>query len=495
MREVSTPTVTLDRLGPLIGPDRLRGIEELAGRLRELSSDNVVWNVNSTASGGGVAEMLAGLVAYARGAGVDTRWLVAAGDPAFFALTKRIHNGLHGSPGDGGALGEEERRHYDEVSAAEGEALRERVSPGDVVILHDPQTLGLIRPAMEAGAKVVWRCHVGTEDRNEFSTRVWEFLRPYVEQAPVSVFSRAGYVPAFVDPGRVVIIPPAIDPYSAKNEDLPPDTVAAILRRIGYVQSGAGDAHEVRWSTEGGEERAVTRTAEVVGEGGPPPVDAPVIVQVSRWDRLKDMQGLLEAFAAGLAGEGYHLALVGPSVAGVADDPEGAEVLEECTRAWQAQPPDVRRQIRLVSLPMDDGDENAAMVNAIQRHAAVMVQKSLMEGFGLTVAEAMWKARPVVASGIGGILDQVVDGENGLLLHDPRDRAEVVAAMRRLLEDPELADRLGAAARDRVCEQFLPDRQLRQWVELILRASDEALTDAARGTTAASRPATARRAP
>ncbi len=469
MREVETSTVPLNRLLPLIGAERLQRLEDLAARTKDKLDGRKVWNVNSTAAGGGVAEMLQGLVAYARGAGVDTRWLVAAGDPAFFALTKRVHNGLHGSPGDGGALGEEERWHYDEISASEGAALLEFVSAGDVVVLHDPQTLGLIRPAVDAGATVIWRCHIGTEVTNEHATRAWEFLRPYIEQAPMSVYSRAGYVPSYVDVTKTVVIPPAIDPHSAKNEDLSDETVAAVLRHIGLVASDGNDGEAVTWQTATGQERSVSRRAQVVGEGGPPPLDAPVVVQVSRWDRLKDMQGLLEAFADELAGDGCHLALVGPSVAEVADDPEGMEVLAECTRAWEALPDASRRQIRLVTLPMDDGEENATMVNAIQRHAAVVVQKSLMEGFGLTVAEAMWKSRPVVASAIGGILDQIVDEQSGLLLRDPYDHAELQSALRRVLANPELAGRLGAAARARVNEEFLPDRQLRQWVELILR--------------------------
>jgi trehalose synthase len=376
---------------------------------------------------------------------VDTRWLVAAGDPAFFALTKRVHNGLHGSPGDGGALGEEERRHYDEISATEGAALRGFISAGDVVVLHDPQTLGLISPAVDAGATVIWRCHIGTEVANEHAKRAWEFLRRYIEQAPMSVYSRAGYVPSYVDVTRTVVIPPAIDPYSAKNEDLSDETVAAVLRHIGLVASDGYDGKAVTWRTSTGRERTVSRRAQVVGEGDPPPLDAPVVVQVSRWDRLKDMQGLLEAFADELAGDGCHLTLVGPSVAEVADDPEGMEVLAECTRVWEALP------------------------DAIRRHAAVVVQKSLMEGFGLTVAEAMWKSRPVVASAIGGILDQIVDEQSGLLLRDPYDHAELQTALRRVLGNPQLARRLGAAARARVNEEFLPDRQLRQWVELILR--------------------------
>jgi trehalose synthase len=469
MHEVTTSVVSPDQLRPLIGSKRLQRLQELATRTKDKLDGCKVWNVNSTAAGGGVAEMLHGLVAYARGAGVDTRWLVTAGDPAFFALTKRVHNGLHGSPGDGGALGEEERRHYDEISAREGAALLEYISPGDVVILHDPQTLGLIRPAVEAGAEVIWRCHIGTEVANEHATRAWEFLRPYIEQAPMSVYSRPGYVPSYVDVSKTVVIPPAIDPHSAKNEDLPDETVAAVLRHIGYAASDGASDGAVSWEAPTGQERTVHRRAQVVGEGDPPPLEAPVVVQVSRWDRLKDMQGLLEAFVDELAGEGCHLALVGPSVAEVADDPEGAEVLAECVRAWEALPDTVRRQIRLVTLPMDDGDENAAMVNAIQRHAAVVVQKSLMEGFGLTVAEAMWKSRPVVASAIGGILDQVVDEESGILLQDPCDHAELQTALRRLLESSELADRLGSAARARINHEYLPDRQLRQWMELILR--------------------------
>lgn len=468
MHEVPTPIVPLDRLAPLIGDERMTEIKSLAALLGD-QLDGVVWNVNSTATGGGVAEMLLSLIAYSRGAGVETRWLVAAGDPAFFAITKRIHNGLHGSAGDGGALGEEERRHYDQVCATEAQALLDRVEPGDALILHDPQTLGLVKPAVEAGVQVVWRCHVGTEERNVYSERAWEFLRPYVEAAPAVVFSRAGYVPDYVDPARVAIIPPAIDPFSAKNEDLTDDTVTAVLRRIGYVQNGpsAGGVVQLESNNPDDEVGTVRRSATVVGEGAPPPLDAPVVVQVSRWDRLKDMQGLLEAFAKEFAGEPYHLALVGPDVSGVTDDPEGQEVLQECTRAWQALPADVRRQVRLVSLPMDDVEENAAMVNAIQRHAAVVVQKSLMEGFGLTVAEAMWKARPVVASAVGGILDQIVDGQTGLLLRYPRDHDELGAHLRRLLEDPELAAKLGAAARARVNEQFLPDRQLKQWARLL----------------------------
>ena len=164
-----------------------------------------------------------------------------------------------------------------------------------------------------------------------------------------------------------------------------------------------------------------------------------------------------------------HLVLVGPSVAGVTDDPEGQQVLSECIALWRSLPPDQRRRVSLVSLPTEDVEENAVVVNAIQRHASIVVQKSLVEGFGLTVAEALWKSRPMVASAVGGILDQITDEEQGLLIADPADLAEFGAALSRLLRNQAEAAGFGAAGRVRVTQEFLPDRDLRQWAQLISR--------------------------
>src|SRR5512143_2713650 len=182
------------------------------------------------------------------------------------------------------------------------------------------------------------------------------------------------------------------------------------------------------------------------------------------------MKGVLEGFAAGVALRGgyddTHLSLVGPSVERVADDPEDQQVLAECAAAWSRLPEQARRRCSLVSLPMHDVEENAAIVNAIQRFAAIVVQKSLMEGFGLTVTEAMWKARPIVASAVGGIQDQIADGRDGLLLPDPADLDAFAAAVARLLDDRPLADRLGQGARARAREEFLGDRHLEQYADL-----------------------------
>ena len=196
------------------------------------------------------------------------------------------------------------------------------------------------------------------------------------------------------------------------------------------------------------------------------PADAPLIAQVSRWDRLKDPVGLLDCFAEHVAHPEARLLLAGPSVAGVADDPEGAEVLAEVRGRRAELPEDVRRRIHLVSLPMDDIEENAAMVNALQRRANVIVQKSLAEGFGLTVAEAMWKSRPVVAGRVGGIQDQIVNGD-GVLVDDPADLAAVGAAIDGLLGDPAGAAEIGRRAKERVREEFLGSRHLIQYMGLL----------------------------
>ena len=213
----------------------------------------------------------------------------------------------------------------------------------------------------------------------------------------------------------------------------------------------------------------VERRAEIV-EGGPLRADDPVILQVSRWDRLKDPVGVIQGFVDHIAPvTDAHLVYAGPSVSAVADDPEGKAVLEEVHELYGRIPGDVQRRLHLACLPMDDLEENAAMVNALQRRAQVVVQKSIAEGFGLTVAEAMWKARPVVASRIGGIQDQIVDGVSGVLLDDPFDLPAFGAAVSALLRDPERARSLGRQAQERVRDEFLSLRSLLQYLDLIER--------------------------
>lgn len=471
LREPDVAAVPLAVFGPLIGSERLARLESAAEASRVLLGGRTLWNVNSTASGGGVAEMLRVLVAYIRGAGIDARWLVIEGDAWFFQITKRIHNRAHGREGDGGSLGDAEAAHYAEVCMANAEGLLERVRPGDVALLHDPQTAGLAPHLRRAGARTMWRCHIGTDGSNAWTEQAWRFLQPHLEACETFVFSRRSYVPGWVPGDRVAVIAPSIDPFAAKNRDLEPTQLSDILSRIGLIDGGgslgpAGERQAAPVPERHGPAPAHHR-ADIVSDGPFDPT-APLVLQVSRWDRLKDMQGVMIGFAEHVVRHVHaQLALVGPSVTGVADDPEGAEVLDECVAGWAALPDDARRRIWIVSLPMDDGDENALMVNALQRSATIVVQKSLVEGFGLTVAEAMWKGRAVVASAVGGIVDQVTP-QTGVLV-GPTDLSGFGQAVTGLLRQPEEVTRLGRAARHHVLENFVGDRHLLAYASLIDR--------------------------
>jgi len=458
-------------LSSVAEPGVVPSLEAVAADLRGRLDGRVVWNVNSTASGGGVAEMLRSLLSYARGLGIDTRWAVIGGVPDFFRITKRLHNALHGQAGDGSDLGPDEAAVYQRVTDDNTAGMLRMVGPRDIVILHDPQTAGLAKPLAATGATVIWRCHIGEDSPSAESSRGWAFLAPHLAHARAFVFSRPAYVPPMCDSGRSVIVAPSIDPFSPKNIDMDGGTVRAILAKIGLV-SGTADESRAVFARDGGAVAPVRRRAEREGDGPPPPPDSPLVVQVSRWDRLKDPVGVLEGFTRlvnGSAPAGAHLVLAGPSVKGVTDDPEGAQVYEEVAARWRRLPGPKRALVHLVSLPMDDLEENAAMVNALQRHAAVIVQKSLREGFGLTVTEAMWKSRAVVASAVGGIQDQVEDGVSGLLVRDPADLDVCAATLRRVLEDPDLGRRLGLGARARVARHYLGPRALTQYAELITR--------------------------
>jgi trehalose synthase len=451
-------------LEPIIGGPRYRQLAGAADQVRQLLAGRTIWNVNSTAVGGGVAEMLQALVGYVTDLGIPIGWLVLTGDARFFATTKRLHNQIHGDLA-GGPLGAAEAHHYTRMLAANAVELLGRIRPGDVALLHDPQTAGLAEPLARAGARVVWRCHIGVDWENDATRAGWDFLRPHLTSAEGYVFSRREYVPAWLPDEKVSIIPPSIDPFSPKNQDLDAATVRAILATLG-VLDGAAPQVPARFVRRDGDIDTVTRSAVITGEGRPGP-DDPVLLQVSRWDRLKDMTGVMRGFADHVVpgGDGY-LMLAGPAVTEVADDPEGAAVYGECLLQWHDLPPAARARILLVTLPLDDIDENAAMVNALQRHAAVIAQKSLAEGFGLTVSEGMWKGRPVIGSAVGGIIDQIADG-TGILLPDPADLKAFGLAARLLLDDRAEANRMGQAAHAYVREDYVGDIHLMRYARLL----------------------------
>ena len=467
LTEVPDGALPLARFADLIGPRRAEAMVAAGARALELLGSRTFWNVNSTAAGGGVAEMLQTLVHYARGAGVDARWLVLHGTPAFFTVTKRIHNCLHGFPGDACGFGDADRQAYEAALAPVAAALCERVRPGEVVLLHDPQTAGLVPALVRHGARVAWRCHVGTDTPNQYTAGAWAFLRPWLAEAHAHVFSRAAYVPDWLRAQGAWIIPPSIDPFAVKNLPMSRARVRAIVGALGVAGPVPADG-TAEYERGDGTTGTIGREPLMVRGGPPPPRRAPLVVQVSRWDRLKDMSGVMTGFVQATRRLGHvHLALVGPSVEGVSDDPEGAAVYAECVEQWRALPPPARARVALVTLPMDDVQENAAMVNAIQRHAAVVVQKSIQEGFGLTVTEAMWKRRPILASAVGGISDQITHDVHGLLVHDPHDHDEFAAHLCALLQHRGNARRLARNAYRRCVTQFLPPRHLTQYVELL----------------------------
>jgi trehalose synthase len=387
LEEVAVAPLNPDRLRTVLSPDALRAFEHTLERGRELLASRTLWNVNSTAQGGGVAEMLRSLLGYTRGGAVNARWLIVSGDGEFFRITKRLHNRLHGQDGDGMPLSQLDREIYERRCATNAALLTKRIGRRDVVLLHDPQTAGMIPHLRETGVPVIWRSHIGIDPPNALAREAWEFLIGYVEHADAYIFSHAQYVWEGLDRSKLRVIPPSIDPFSPKNHALAFTSVTAVLRASGLAADRYHDYPRAVFGRLDGTVGRVTSKARLVEEAHLW-LGVPLLAQISRWDRLKDPLGVLEAFVAHVRGEGGgepHLLLAGPDVAAVADDPEGAEVFAEVERAWSALPRHERRRVHLALRPMVDADENAVVVNALQRRADVIAQKSLAEGFGLTV--------------------------------------------------------------------------------------------------------------
>ncbi|MCW2957673.1 MAG: glycosyltransferase, partial [Solirubrobacterales bacterium] len=434
LTEVPLKAVSLRRFDDLLDRDEVARLHAGVAAARPAFEGRTVWNVNSTARGGGVAELLTALLALGRGAGVDARWLVVGGDEHFFTLTKRLHNRLHGVEGDGGPLGPGERQAYEQAIAPAATALLDRAHAGDVIILHDPQTAGMIPVLKAHGLTVVWRAHIGIDVPNDIVRSAWAFLAPYVAAADRCVFSRPSFAWDVVPADKRIFISPSIDPFVPKNQELDEDTVTAILQTAGLIDGVPSLAAPrfTRWDGSAGQVRPLS----VIRHDHDLPDGQRYVLQVSRWDALKDPVGVVEGFAGHIAPFcDLRLVYAGPDVQAVTDDPEGAEVLAQVRAVHARLPQDVRKRIDLAMLPMDDPEENAAIVNALQRRATVVVQKSLAEGFGLTVSEAMWKGRPVVATALGGIQDQIEEGRSGILLPDARDLEAYGAAVVSLAAD------------------------------------------------------------
>lgn len=387
---------------PIVGPSVISELYLLSQRL----AGKTVQNVNSTSVGGGVAEILTRMVPLLRELGIDAKWDVIKGNDKFFNITKKIHNALHGA---NVVLTSEDWDYFLEVNRGNADEID---FYGDIVFVHDPQPIALVEKKEQLGGKWVWRGHV---DFTNPLPPVMEFLESYINRYDSAVFS----APVFARDLRIpqVLISPSIDPLSDKNTELPEETINKVLERLGVDRS------------------------------------RPIVTQISRFDRLKDPCGVVEVYKKVKKHVDCQLVLAG---GGATDDPEGMKVLDEVKCGATADP-----DIHIIFLPPGSDIE----INALQRASTVVLQKSLKEGFGLTVSEALWKAKPVIASAVGGIPLQIKHKYSGILTYSVEGTAHY---LKQLLQEPKYATQLGLNGREHVKNNFLITRHIRDYLLLFL---------------------------
>ncbi len=387
---------------PIVGRSCLEELRVLAGEL----SGKIIQIINSTFVGGGVAEILEHMVPLLNQLGVDARWDVINGSEEFFEVTKKFHNAIHGKKEK---ISPEDFALFSEVSERNLEEMR---FYGDIFFVHDPQPVALIAKKKEIGKRWVWRCHIDVSNPDK---KVWKFLRDFIVDYDAAVFSAPNFAQKL--PIRQFLITPSIDPLSDKNKELDSGTIDAVLKKYGLTS------------------------------------DKPMIVQISRFDRLKDPLGVIEAFEMVRKSIDCQLVLAGGTAA---DDPESGEVLEEVRRRAEGNP-----DIHVLLVPPESDIE----INALQRAATIIIQKSLKEGFGLTISEALWKAKPVVASAVGGIPLQIKNKLTGLLCYTVEGAAY---ALKQLLSNPEYANWLGQNGKEHVKQNFLITGHLKDYLLMFL---------------------------
>ena len=396
----------IEDYAPLVGEGTIEELFLLGKRLE----GRTVQHVNSTAVGGGVAEILISMMPLLRQLGVSCRWDVIKGTERFFATTKKFHNGLHGVPVE---ITEGE---YDDFLAV-NRANAAEMEFADVVFIHDPQPVALIERRPEVGGNWIWRCHI---DFSNPDPAIWTFLERYIRRYDASVFSAPAFARALSIPQ--VLISPSIDPLNDKNRELDEATIDSVFRKFGIDRS------------------------------------RPVVTQISRFDYLKDPVGVIKAYKIAKRHVDAQLVLAG---GGATDDPEGPAVMEQ-VRTEAAGDPDI---FILFLPPASDID-----INALQRGSTVLLQKSLREGFGLTVSEALWKAKPTIASAVGGIPLQITHKYSGILTHSIEGTARWI---RRLVNEPDYAAALGRNGREHIKNNFLITRHIRDYLLLFLSVLGE----------------------
>jgi trehalose synthase len=394
--------VSLNDFEPIVGPEVIGQLQ----RLSEVVAGRRFVHINSTRTGGGVAEILNRAVPLLNQLDIKTQWEVIQGDPFFFEITKAMHNALQGHKVQ---FTEAMFNHYREVNLENG---RRATWEADFVLLHDPQPAYMIEELRPRAKHWVWRCHIDVSRPN---LQVWRFLRGVVSQYDASVFSMSQFAQNLPHPQY--LIRPSIDPLSEKNRELTPEEIQAVLDRLGIER------------------------------------DKPIVLQVSRFDSFKDPVGVIQAFRMVRRHTPCKLVLAGGEAT---DDPEGPRIFAEVQEAARGE-----SDIQILLLPTDAHHE----VNALQRAADVIVQKSTREGFGLTVTEAMWKGKPVIGGAVGGIVLQLQDYNTGFRVYSPEGCA---FRIRYLLHRPEMAKRMGQLAREFVRNHFLITRNIRDYLTLMI---------------------------
>jgi trehalose synthase len=438
-----------------------------------------VWMINSTQQGGGVAEMLPTVIRIFTELGLSIEWkVIESNEQAFFQLTKRIHNLIHGKGEPG--FTEEERTLFERVNKENADQFIDEIKDGDIVVVHDPQPMPLVKYIRKKKKiSAVWRCHIGLDRSNRQTEAVWDFLSTYVDDYDHFVFTAPEYLPPQIRM-NISIVTPAIDPLSHKNRDLHIHKLTGILRNADVIPNGHPEItpkfkKTVSRIMPDGSYRSPLEPSDVGL------IYRPVVTQISRWDRLKGFQEVMEGFVhmkkniENLAGNesvkrkrlgAVRLILAGPDPEFVKDDPEGQEVLHEITSLYKKLDKKIADDIAILLLPMESAKENALIVNALQRCSSVVVQNSIEEGFGLTITEAMWKIKAVLASNATGLKKQIRHDIDGVLNDDPQNIEGFAIHLSKLLNKPKEREVLAYTAQRRVIDNFLVFTQLINWLKV-----------------------------
>eukprot|EP01126_Amoeba_proteus_P045562 TRINITY_DN5104_c0_g1_i8.p1 TRINITY_DN5104_c0_g1~~TRINITY_DN5104_c0_g1_i8.p1 ORF type:complete len:463 (+),score=80.90 TRINITY_DN5104_c0_g1_i8:135-1523(+) len=460
--------------------------------------------INSTSTGGGVAEMLPRIISTMRRYELNVHWLVitANDEPEFFALTKKIHNFVHGqNPGNlEVTFTQEDKTLFERVGNRNGEEFVEKfLKKGDVVMIHDPQPITLIRNIRKKFTKkdvaCLWRCHIGFEETTPETLAAWSFLESYVLEYNLTIFSAKEYNPQFAPNPRIVY--PSLHPEDHKNRFLSSFEIKSILGKAGLFHSNEVDQEDFPYKIKmlKQDKTFVVPTEDsVLSTFGF--LDRPLILQISRWDRLKGWRELLEAFVDLKSNPDKYvnmdvkddklkrdrvdfikrmgLVLAGPDSSKISDDPEGIEVFESLVNQIVSCPHELGGSIAMLSLPLEDRWQNALIVNALQRLAEVVIQNSLREGFGLTLLEAMWKQRPCIASNACGLRQQLRPDIDGLMIDDPTSPESVARTINEMIGmGDDKRKEFGNSAKNRAGGNFLVYEQVRRYIDCVRDVLEE----------------------